>query len=545
MSMGRARGVALIGLEGHIIEVEADIGQSLPAFVLLGLPDASLRESQDRIRSAAKNSGIPLPARRLTVNLLPASLPKSGSALDLAILMSSWEADGQVGGIGEAVFIAELGLDGSLRPVRGVLVGVAAARRAGICQVVVSTANAAEAALVPGVEVLAMTHVREAAQRFRARGKPEVSMLQAGRQPHGDQEGRAPGHEADLASRAGAGPVVDSLGDDASLGVTPALERAVGDLAEVHGQEEARFALEVAAAGRHHLLLIGAPGAGKTMLASRLPGILPQLDDGEAMEVTAIASVTRGPSGLIQLRRHAPFEAPHHSASQAAIVGGGARLAQPGAITRAHHGVLFLDEATEFSRTVLDALRQPLESGHIVLHRSAGSVTYPARFQLVLASNPCPCGMNTGSGRHCTCTVTARRQYMSRLSGPLLDRIDLQVRVERPRSAVLALGSSAENSAEVLTRVVTARAAQRERLAPWGVQTNSDMPMSLLNGPVRLGSATTRALDGSLDRASISLRGYVRVLRLAWTVADLRGSLLPTAEDIDAAMQLRQSAGDD
>ena len=281
------------------------------------------------------------------------------------------------------------------------------------------------------------------------------------------------------------------------------------------------------------------------MLASRLPSILPQLDDADAMEATAIASVTQGPSTLLELRRRAPFEAPHHSASQAAIVGGGARLAQPGAITRAHHGVLFLDEATEFSRPVLDALRQPLESGHIVLHRSAGSVTYPARFQLILASNPCPCGMNTGTARDCTCTVAARRQYMSRLSGPLLDRIDLQVRVERPRSAVLAFGAASETSAEVLARVTSARAAQRERLAKWGVQTNSEVPMSLLNGPVRLSRSTTGALDAALDKAGISLRGYVRVLRLAWTIADLKGSALPEGEDIDAAMQLRQSAGGD
>lgn len=261
MSMGRARGVALIGLEGHIIEVEADIGQSLPAFVLLGLPDASLRESQDRIRSAAKNSGIPLPARRLTVNLLPASLPKSGSALDLAILMSSWEADGQVAGSREAVFIAELGLDGSLRPVRGVLVAVAAARRAGIRQAVVSTSNAAEAGLVPGVEVLAMPHIREVAQRFRAPGRPDISTIRPAHQPVGGQAVHASGHdESENSSGTRPGRTVTPVDHEAPLNVASSVEGGVGDLAEVQGQEEARFALEVAAAGRHHLLLIGAPG---------------------------------------------------------------------------------------------------------------------------------------------------------------------------------------------------------------------------------------------------------------------------------------------
>ncbi|GAA3073136.1 YifB family Mg chelatase-like AAA ATPase [Nesterenkonia aethiopica] len=527
MSMGRARSVVLVGVQGHLIDVEADIGQSLPAFILLGLPDASLRESQDRIRSAAKNSGLDLPTRRLTVNLLPASLPKSGSALDLAILMSAWAADGLVAGTDDVVFLAELGLDGRLRPVRGVLPAVAAAARAGAVRVVVSRQNAAEAALVPGIEVWAASHAYEVAQGFAVSGRRDRGV--AGVDPR-----RLPVDPDVVMDRHTGSAAADQ-------DVEPGPE-ALPDLAEVRGQPQARFALEAAAAGGHHLLLMGAPGAGKTMLAERLPGVLPPLGDDEAMEVTAIGSVA-GPTGPVTaLTRRPPFEAPHHSASTAAIVGGGSRLPRPGAVTRSHRGVLFLDEAPEFQRSTLDALRQPLETGAVTLHRSAGTVTYPARFQLVMAANPCPCGMAVGTGRDCTCTVLQRRSYLARLSGPLLDRIDLQVQVERPRSAAMALAEPGESSAEVLRRVMGARGAQRERLAPWGLRTNGDLPLRLLTGPLRLAPASTRALDASLDRAVLSLRGYVRVLRLAWTLADLAGQSCPGTEEVDAAMQLRQTA---
>lgn len=515
--MGRARTAVIIGAEGHLIEVEADIGQSLPAFVLLGLPDAALRESQDRVRSAAKNAGLELPARKLTVNLFPASLPKSGSGLDLAILVSAWAADGRVTGTENVLFLAELGLDGRLRPVRGVLPAVAAAAKHGAEAAVVARENAAEAALVPGVEVLSASHVLDVAAAFRA--------------PHADEpkiEG-SPGITRHLS----AGPQTDQ----AHHGQGP-------DLADVRGQTEARFALEVAAAGGHNLLLIGAPGAGKTMLAERLPSILPPLEDEQAMEATAIASIsTSSKEPLTSLRRTPPFEAPHHSASAAAIVGGGSRIPHPGAVTRAHHGVLFLDEAPEFQRQVLDSLRQPLETGRISLHRSGGQVTYPARFQLILAANPCPCGMNTGSGAHCTCTVAQRRGYLSRLSGPLLDRIDLQVHIERPRSAALALAEPGESSADVLQRVRRARARQSDRLSPYGMQLNSQAPLKLLTEDLRLPPRTTDQLDDALDRALISLRGYVRILRLAWTLSDIAGKPRPEEEDLDIAMQLRLSTG--
>ena len=539
MSMGRARGVVLFGMDGHLIEVEADIGRALPAFILLGLPDASLRESQDRIRSAAKNTGIDLPARRLTVNLLPASLPKSGSVLDLAILMSAWAADGKVDGTAEVVFLAELGLDGRLRPVRGVLPSVAAAQAAGAQTVVVALENAQEAALVPGMEVLAASHVEQVATSFAStalqplvRDTPGVERWSPDRSPGTcsvqDQVGRL-GRAQDGSGGPG------TKGDDA-----PAAGEAGPDLAEVRGQEEARFALELAAAGGHHLLLIGAPGAGKTMLAERMSGILPPLDDQAAMEATAIESISADPRTVTRLRRTPPFQAPHHSASMAAIVGGGARIARPGAVTRAHQGVLFLDEAPEFPRHALDALRQPLETGRISLHRSAGSVTYPARFQLVLAANPCPCGLNVGSGTQCRCSVAQRRNYMARLSGPLLDRIDLQIQVDRPRSAAAALGPPGESSATIRARVLEARAAQGQRLKRWDLRTNSQAPLQLLTGELRLSAGSTREIDAALDRAAISLRGYLRVLRLAWTIADLMHQDRPGADEVDAALQLRQ-----
>lgn len=514
MSMGRARSVVLLGMEGHVIEVEADIGQSLPAFVLLGLPDAALRESQDRIRSAAKNTGLQIPRRRLTVNLFPASLPKSGSSLDLAILVAAWAADGHLTGTDRVVFLAELGLDGRLRPVKGILPAVAAAARAGVDTVVVAAENAAEAALVPGVEVLAADHARQVAAAYRAEDADPL-----------------PTEPTVGIQRVVAG-VSGVAGDEVVKG-------AQKDLAQVRGQHEARFALEVAAAGGHHMMFIGAPGAGKTMLAERLPSVLPSLDDEAAMEVTAIASISARAKTVTELCRQAPFEAPHHSASAPAIVGGGFRIPAPGAVTRAHRGVLFLDEAPEFPRRVLDSLRQPLETGTIFLQRAAGQVSYPAQFQLVMAANPCPCGMNVGSGSACTCSVAERRRYLSRLSGPLLDRIDLQVHVERPRSAAIALADPGESSAEVLARVVRARTLQRQRLEPHGLRLNSEAPMALLSRELRLPAAATRPLNHALDRAGISLRGYLRVLRLAWTLADLCAKNQPDQDDVDAAMQLR------
>jgi magnesium chelatase family protein len=315
--------------------------------------------------------------------------------------------------------------------------------------------------------------------------------------------------------------------------------RAAPDLAEVIGQAEARYALEVAAAGGHHLLMLGPPGAGKTMLAARLPGLLPDLDDDQALEVTAIHSVSGTLAAAGTLVRRPPFEDPHHTATVVALVGGGSGLPKPGAASRAHRGVLFLDEAAEFDPRALDALRQPLEHGVLVIHRALGSARFPARFQLVLAANPCPCGRAIGKGIECTCTPMARRRYLSRLSGPLLDRVDLQVDVHAVSRAEMAAATVPESSAQVAARVCDAREAQRARLlgTPWAC--NGEVPGSWLRARLRLPASQTRDLDVALDRGRLTIRGYDRVLRAAWTVADLAGRDRPVRDDVGRALLLR------
>ena len=502
--------MALVGLNGYIVEVEADIGQTLPAFVILGLPDASLNEAKERIRSAAQNSGIPLSRRKITANLIPASLPKRGSGFDLAITMAVLRAANDIRSTERTVFIAELGLDGRLRPVRGILPAVMAAVQAGYADIVVAHANAAEAELVPGARVRGYRTLARLACDFGA-----------------DPQELALDFEPDDE---------DASGDAASgAGVVP-------DMCDVSGQGDARRALEVAAAGAHHLLLSGPPGAGKTMLAERLPGLLPDLADTEAMEVTAIHSLCALPTAAVQLVRRPPFENPHHSATAAAIIGGGSGLPRPGAASRAHRGVLFLDEAPEYERRVLDALRQPLESGELVIHRSAGTAAYPARFQLVLAANPCPCGKASGKGLDCTCTPMMRRRYLARMSGPLLDRVDIQLQVERVSLADFGRTGAEEDTPAIAARVRAARERQLLRLHPLGLETNSQVPGRVLRGALRLSSPTTRILDHSLERGVLTARGYDRVLRLAWTLADLAGRDTPDHDDIGQALGLRQAA---
>jgi magnesium chelatase family protein len=499
-----------VGLNGYIVEVEADIGQTLPAFVILGLPDASLNEAKERIRSAAQNSGIPLSRRKITANLIPASLPKRGSGFDLAITMAVLRAANDIRSTERTVFIAELGLDGRLRPVRGILPAVMAAVQAGFPDIVVAHANAAEAELVPGARVRGYRTLARLACDFGA-----------------DPQELALDFEPDDE---------DASGDAASgAGVVP-------DMCDVSGQGDARRALEVAAAGAHHLLLSGPPGAGKTMLAERLPGLLPDLADTEAMEVTAIHSLCALPTAAVQLVRRPPFENPHHSATAAAIIGGGSGLPRPGAASRAHRGVLFLDEAPEYERRVLDALRQPLESGELVIHRSAGTAAYPARFQLVLAANPCPCGKASGKGLDCTCTPMMRRRYLARMSGPLLDRVDIQLQVERVSLADFGRTGAEEDTPAIAARVRAARERQLLRLHPLGLETNSQVPGRVLRGALRLSSPTTRILDHSLERGVLTARGYDRVLRLAWTLADLAGRDTPDHDDIGQALGLRQAA---
>ncbi|UOE45356.1 YifB family Mg chelatase-like AAA ATPase [Agromyces larvae] len=517
MPVGRTRSVALLGLAGSIVDVEADLSSQLPNLIIIGLPDAALAEARDRVRSAATNAGCPLPNRRLTVNLSPASLPKHGSAFDLGIAIACLAACGGVdpASVGQVVHLGELGLDGRVRPIDGVLPAVLAAARAGHRTVMVPAANAEEAALVPDVRVVGVATLCEAAIWHGGRYDVPEELL-------------------------GADPL--AAADGAAQAETSA-ETAHLDLADVAGNESAIRALLVAAAGGHHLFLEGPPGAGKTMLAARLPGLLPDLDTDAALEVASLRSLAgRAPKGL---NRRPPFEAPHHTASAAAMVGGGSRIIRPGAAPRASHGVLFLDEAPEFPASVLDVLRQPLESGSISIHRANAVATFPARFQLVLAANPCPCGQHGVSDAECSCAPSVRRRYLGRISGPLLDRVDLRLWVPRITAAELRMAGERRTTttAEARAAVLAARGAAAERLTgtPWRV--NADMPGPWIRGAGGLhpGGRATAALDRALERGSVTMRGYDRVIKVAWTLSDLEGAARPDAGHVGEALFLRKA----
>jgi len=531
--LARTYSVALIGVTGHVVEIEADIANGLPAVIVVGLPDTALREARDRIRAAITNSREEWPQRKITVGLSPASLPKRGSWFDLAIAIGILAAAGKVPRAAAAgvMFFGELGLDGRLRPVCGVLPAVARAAEEGFGKVMVAEQNAAEAALVPGVRVIAVNSLTRAADWLRGRPGPDGQPAAVEYQGGQDLPGR-PGH----AGRPGRDGKLASAGGAKAAGPGAAM---APDLAELLGQSMARRAAEVCAAGGHHLSLLGPPGAGKTMLAERIPSILPRLDRAAAFEVTAVHSVAGTLPAQVPLLEDPPFLAPHHTATKAAIVGGGSGVIRPGSASLAHRGVLFLDEAPEFARDVLDALRQPLEAGEVVVARSGITTRFPARFTLVLAANPCPCARVAGPSEGCSCSPATRRRYLGRISGPLLDRVDVKIELEPvSRKELLSDRTFSESSLTVARRVAQARERTAHRLqgTPWRL--NGEVPGSALRRTWPPAPGSLAVLERSLDRGLITARGVVKIVRVAWTLADLAGRPCPTRDDCDAALGL-------
>lgn len=499
----RANAVAVVGVHGHQVAVEAHVGRGLPALHLTGLPGAAVQDARERVRPAVENSGLEWPLRRVTVNLSPADLRKEGPGFDLPIAIAVLAATAQVPQekLLSYALAGELSLQGALIPTAGVLALAGAAARAGLTGVVVPEANTAEAALVDGLHVVGAPSLARVVDFFKGSWSAR----------------HVPAPVASAPSGSGL------------------------DFAEVRGQAAARRALEVAAAGGHNVLMIGSPGAGKTMLARRLPTILPAMARDEALAVTrlhSVAGLLPPGQGLVGAR---PFRAPHHSVSAAGLLGGGSGVIRPGEVSLAHHGVLFMDEVNEFRRDVLEGLRQPLEDGRVIVVRAVGAVAFPARFTLVAAANPCPCGFDGDLRKRCACLPNRLQAYRHRLSGPLLDRMDIRLRVPRLTRSELLGSSDVESSAKIRERVEEAFGRQHRRFRGTSVRSNSDMPGAMGRREAALTITAEATLSRAVDRYQLTGRGFDRALKVARTVADLDGADRVDAQHLLEALSFRGS----